>query len=412
MRVTLSAPAEVVSEAAAVPAARLHRRIRLAGDRITVLVSLNESVPSLWEFPLPDGLVLVRADSFDLYALNSSASYAWTLFKSKASRSAAAAKYSRHYEIPLAIAEQDIEKTWSDWQETLLAPAITDTVSEPTPIEIGHPTFTGTYCFCGKTVRVVLHRRDLVDEIAPRLAPLMGGSLSRTEALFEVTASNSGYHIYVNGQWVESEVNLSEARIRLLQELVRYAIPGPKWLATFHAAACGDDTRCILFPAASHSGKTTLAAALMHSGLLLYAEDSAVLQGGTLAVPMTPFSLMVREGSWPLVIPRFPELAKAPVISHSGTDVRFLAPRWDGQARSASVLAIVFSRYEPGSVTALEPLDTFETLLRLQESGFWVEHDRQSITDFIHWLGSRPTYSLTYSNLDEAVDITRKMLAD
>ncbi len=125
---------------------------------------------------------------------------------------------------------------------------------------------------------------------------------------------------------------------------------------------------------------------------------------------MTPFSLMVREGSWPVLMPRFPELAGARVISHSGTDVRFLAPRWNGEAASASVSAIVFSRYEPGSVTQLEPLETFETLLRLQESGFWVEHERESVAEFLKWLASKPSYSLSYSDMDEAVERCRSLL--
>lgn len=352
----------------------------------------------------------MRADSFDLYVLNSSASYAWRLLRSGKSLWEASGEFSSAYCIPYEVASDDMQNAWSDWQQTLLGPFVPEPpLTAPLVEKPGEPTFAGTYSFGNRRIRVVLHGLDLVDEIIPRLAPLTI-SVSRTEAMFEVIGSESGYHIYLNSSWLASRTELSEARITLLQEFVRYAMPDLTWLATVHAAACGDGTHCVLFPAASHSGKTTLAAALMHAGFLLYAEDSAVLHAGTLTVPMTPFSLMIREGSWPVVMPRFPELANAPVISHSGIDVRFLPPRWDGQPRSASVSAIVFSQYVPGSITKLKSLDTFETLLRLQESGFWVAHDRESIAEFLQWLAERPTYSLTYCELDEAIPVIRDLL--
>ena len=58
----------------------------------------------------------------------------------------------------------------------------------------------------------------------------------------------------------------------------------------------------------------------------------------------------------------------------------------------------------------LSALDTLQALVRLQESGFWVAHDEQSIRAFLRWIKSTPSYTLTYSDVDQAATIIHHLI--
>jgi hypothetical protein len=149
----------------------------------------------------------------------------------------------------------------------------------------------------------------------------------------------------------------------------------------------------------------------MKAGLTLYSDDSVLLERDTLSVPAMPFALMVREGSWGALTPRFPELQDAPIVSRYGQRVRFLSPmgkKPDGH--SGQVGAIVFAQFKPGATNEIKAIDPMQTLLRLQESGFWVAHDEQSIRDFLAWIQSTPSFAMSYSDVDQAGSIIRSLI--
>lgn len=125
-----------------------------------------------------------------------------------------------------------------------------------------------------------------------------------------------------------------------------------------------------------------------------------------------PFSLMIREGSWPVVSARFPALDKLPVYDRYGQNVKFLPSSPQPHEASARAAAIVFSNWERDAKTAITSLDSFEALVRLKDSGFWVKHDRDSTAEFLEWLQSIPSYALTYSDLHEATTFIKRLLAE
>ena len=55
-------------------------------------------------------------------------------------------------------------------------------------------------------------------------------------------------------------------------------------------------------------------------------------------------------------------------------------------------------------------MTTLEALVELQESGFWVRHDRDSIQDFLNWLDLLPKYKLLYSDVHQAADAVFEQL--
>jgi len=355
----------------------------------------------------------VPPQSGSLYILNSSAAYAWHLLRRTESKSEAIRHFAAHYGLSTEKAARDLELACSEWEKMLLAPAIraAPTLLPPSPPDPPLlDAFSCVYRLFGRNIHVILHDADLIAEIVPRLEPLIAPAGSVAEATLQAAASVSGYHVFSGNACVGTECHPAEARVIFLQEFVRASQASGDWTAVLHAGACGTDQHCVVFPAPSHSGKTTLAAALMHGGLTFYTDDSVALQSGLLTVPVMPFALMIREGSWPAVSSRFPRFEESPVHDRYGQNVRFLHPTAPSHNTSASAIAIVFSRWEPGATTTIQPLDAADTIMRLTETGFWVAPERQSIQIFLDWIQSLPSYEMIYSDLDEATAFVKTLL--
>jgi len=367
----------------------------------------------LWEFPCDGSLVLARSHVPGLYILNPSARLIWETLKTGVSLADLAQEFASVCDISLDLAERDVKRTLDEWSTGLLSPQRSSSCPTAAPKEVSVSKtadfFARDYLVQGKNVRVILQTSEIAEEIAPRLESLPHAP-SAPDFTFRVVEDSGGFRIFSGECCIASEEGIGEIRGILLQEIVR-SCRGRDFLASFHAGACGSSSRCVVFPASTHSGKTTLAAVLMKKGMTFYGDDSVLLERDTLSVPVMPFALTVREGSWGVLTPRFPELQDAPILSRYGQRVRFLPPsgmKQEGQC--GQVGAIVFARFEPNAANEISAIDPLQTLLRLKESGFWVAHDEQSIRAFLAWIQSTPSFAMNYSDVDQAASIIQRLI--
>lgn len=356
-------------------------------------------------------MVLARPGVQGLFILNESAAFLWSLLAEELPFSHLLSRFCRQYGLSEEDAANDVSAALAFWNSNLLSP----------PAQEGfHPlnavpsdAFSELYRVNGRLIRVSVSDPDLAAEIFPRLESVHATEAGEPELTFEVSTQDGRVSLFHQGELVCSEENPNAIRAILLQEMVRRTERDQDWLAILHAGACGLEDNVLLFAGKSQAGKTTLCAALMAGGFKFYCDDSAALarRDGTIS-PM-PFRMMIRQGSWDVLRSRFPELTSSEVSQRYGQAVRFLAPP-PGQIASApaKAKALLFVSYQPGEKTSLRPLLPFETLLKVQESGFWVQHDRDSIDAFLLWLQKLPAYGLVYSNLEDAISKIRDFCAD
>ncbi len=360
---------------------------------------------------MPGGFVLAGPDFDGLYLLNLSAAFIWRHRRLGLSPDQISVRLAGTFQLPEEIARRDVSVALDQWSEAF--PHTSSGPGQCPPPEFAqtaHPVASTVYGWKGKQFRVVLASPELDAEITPRLLELRAPH-SEPDFTFRLTTSEDLIYLHCDEEFISAEVNVSAARAILLQEIVRrtHTLPTPRhWLSLLHAGACGNDSACVVFPAASHSGKTTLAAVLMQSGLNFYADDSVALDKETLQIPAMPFALAVREGSWPLLASRFPGFSQLPVTERFGQQVRFIYP--SVHPTSAAAAALVFTRYAPGGALSIEPLDTLQALVHLTESGFWVERQRESIRAFLAWLESLPCFYVTYGDVDAAAEFISSLL--
>jgi hypothetical protein len=374
----------------------------------------------LWQFPFGSGLVVARHDIQGLYLLNGTARFLWE----ESCRGVAPPEIVRHfvmrYGVPESQARQDVEATLTDWSQGLLSPApgnrgphaacssvLARFESDGNAVEIN--------CVLnGHGFRVLLGSGDLVEEIAPRLAPAAVPRLPRDTPFITFALANGEDRVFIfrDGVCIAEEEKTSGARAILLQEMASQCAPYRETTAVLHAGACGTASRCVILAGSSHAGKSTLCAALMAAGFYCYSEDSVVLDR-RFHVSGMPFPLMLRESSWPVLDSRFPSfMHRARIHRRGGCGVRFLPSNLPADSSpSVAPKALVFVDYQPGASATLQPLTPFEALMALRQAGFWVGHDRESIAGFLAWIGRLDGYRLTYSLLDRATDAVRGLLA-
>jgi hypothetical protein len=184
------------------------------------------------------------------------------------------------------------------------------------------------------------------------------------------------------------------------------------FLLDLHAGVVGKDGRCILLPAAAGSGKSSLTAALTHSGLGYYSDEVALVERGTFLVPPVPLAVCVKSTGWELMSRYYPQVAKMPTHRRADRkEVRYVPPPPGSLLQKpARVSHIFFPLYTAGQPTRLTPVTRSDALARLMDQclAFRMQLTPEGIGKLIEWITTVDCYALDFSSLDEAVALVRK----
>ena len=118
--------------------------------------------------------------------------------------------------------------------------------------------------------------------------------------------------------------NRALARHRCLTALIETARPSRRWLGILHASAVSLERRCIVFPGARGSSKSTLAAALVAAGAEFVTDDYAPLEQASWQVWPVPYAPGVKRGSWRVLRRQYPDLDSRPVYKLADLQIRYL----------------------------------------------------------------------------------------
>ncbi len=256
----------------------------------------------------------------------------------------------------------------------------------------------------------------------PRLAALLaavtahcrseddGGHDSDGISTLEAWRVGGRYLLFQNHRHLLTTDSLMLARSELLRWLVLVSHPERAWVAILHGSAVAGPNGAALLCGTSGAGKSTLTGFLLASGLDLVTDDYAPLEVGSQRLWPVPFGLSVKEGSWPLLAPHFPDLATTPVVRTRQRRQRYVRPlRMATEPQLARCL--VFPLYQPGAGVELFALRPGEALALCARSGGWYENSRERLGEFTGWLARMPAYALSYGDTAGAVAAVRRLLA-
>ncbi len=221
-------------------------------------------------------------------------------------------------------------------------------------------------------------------------------------------------NIYCDGKRDDHAEKLSKLGPLVKSALWVTAVNSYDFLLNLHAGVVAKGASCILLPATSGSGKSSITAALTHSGFRYLSDEVGLIERGTFRVPAVPLAIGVKITGWDLMSRYYPEIETLPVHRRNdGKVVRYLPPRpATVQTEPGLISHIFFPRYAQGEMTRLEPLSRSLAFTRLMDQCVALRHrlDRDNVRDMICWIAKIDCYSLTFSSLDEAVGLVEQTL--
>ena len=275
-----------------------------------------------------------------------------------------------------------------------------------------------TYRLLERIVRIRYGNAEAEHFVHPALAHLEADRGASSPAILDVTPWNRGYRLLEDGNELNRCASASELMPIVHSHLMVSGYRSADYLLAIHAGAVRKGDACVLLPAKSGGGKSTLTAALVHSGLDYLTDEVALLLPAEGGIRGLPLSMSLKEPVWELLSPMFPRLRR--LREHRRQDarsVRYLPPPPEsvGGTDAVQAKAIVFPHFiEETCRASLAPVPPGEALFRISEAGYDVDGGRLNpriVGEAVNWIRDRASYELRYNRLEEAVPLVQELLA-
>jgi len=345
----------------------------------------------VYTYPLEDGLVAFRPGITGLFVLNETAALIWKDLEGGCSYEKIAARMAARYNIHEDKARKDVAQALDAWVMHGLLGNETLTKAQNGQTDQSLPAFAGTV---ENAPPVIFEYRaykmfDTAFAIgygSPELKQLMHPLFQYYEVPFrssekiriQVRRTNSLYVVTRNGTVTGQDARLHEAAGIVIKEILSVLYSDRVWMAVLHGAAVHRDGKGILFPGEGGNGKTTLTAALVQCGFDYLNDDTVPLDAETGRFAAFPAGLCLKEGSWQILGPDYPEIDALPVYQRYGKSVRYLPLKSDAVTKG----------------------------MRLVSANLLVfpEHVRR----FVEWIQRIPCYQLSYGVLSSGMKLIQR----
>ena len=372
------------------------------------------------------GGALHYSGSHRLWVLNVTAATLWCLMDGRHDNRALADAYARRFDLDDATARRDVKTLLSHFAEEGLLnggnPAKEQDIQASHPLETplvykrlqaslsGLPRMTFSlagHCFAvaGSTEGIAGIQPTLFRHLA------VPDAAERTELVFrsEGAQDRPSFTCYENGLGCAENLTPEGVTPFLVYRLFEQCMASLDQRLLFHAAVVAQDGRVLLLPAQSGSGKSTLAAALSASGWTYLSDELAVLDPQTLCVEPFALPIGLKDKSMTALADFIPAVADLPRhVRMDGVGIRYLPPPSPPRPSPLPVSALVFPCYKsaaPAAITALKPL---EALQRLTDTGSSARPLMSQDIKAMLQLASLPSYTLTFSDLERAVEAIKE----
>jgi hypothetical protein len=257
--------------------------------------------------------------------------------------------------------------------------------------------------------------RDQEATLRPVLRHLEAAPAKPPEWSLDVLLTPQGHELLLDGEPAASCGSLDQLPPLVKAQIRAAVVNRGDFFMELHAGAVLDGRRCIVFPGAPGSGKSTLTAALAARGFGFFSDEVVLLEEETLLVRPVPLSLTIKPGSIAPLSTYYPRLPALPAFRREDEQqVRYLAPPPESiphPAAPAPCGIVVFPRYDAAASTGLRPLDRPEALQRIMVECMVLPRliARSDAASLTRWMRSLDCYELTFSSLSEAVDAVQRL---
>ncbi|MEJ0020633.1 MAG: PqqD family peptide modification chaperone [Acetobacteraceae bacterium] len=396
------------------------------------------AAPGVLLFLLDDEGVVFDAARQLVFALNTMGTAIWCLMEQRLDRAGIEAALRGLFGLEEATAGAFVRVALEDWTARGLlagsppevpAPAA-DTAGDAAPAPAGErlpgypdpaPVFATKrhYLFRGRalTLRCTDAAQDaLVHPVLAHLAASAPAPAAGAACPIDIIATPEGIVVYRDGIARGRCAGLGELAPLAKATVWRTGLGGDDYLLNLHAGVVAGPAGAVLLPAPPGSGKSTLTAALVRSGLDYFSDEVALLAADDLAVMAFPLAMCIKLTGLAAMQALYPGSDALPVHTRvDGKRVVYLPlprDRVPEPGARRQVAAIVFPRYDPGATSTIRPLARPEALARLMSQCVGVGPVLQAadIARLVAWIRGIPCFEAVYPDLPLVVAAIGRMV--
>jgi len=352
-------------------------------------------------FPIEDNFIVYTEKSEQFLVFNETAKYIWDLWDGRKSPTEIEEQLIEAYRIPREIAQRDVQHFLMFCKkrgilENHPKETLQSTANTPDLTDIH---YLKNKCIHTKPYRlfdqfIFIHYSEAwIGEYLERFLSHLESEDSVLEKLRHLYIAYDQQCYYVLNEdsvvGMENTYALAQALLRI--QLIFTTYRNSCFTAILHAGAVRWHDTCILVAGKSGSGKSTLIARLIVEDFHYIADDFVPVEDKTMQVLSVPFSHSIKQKSWDVLHPFFPELKKLKTFETSlGKTVKYLPPpdvSYRGLPQKHDVDIIIFPHYNnEGGATSIFRLSSTDAFKLIIEAYSWIETTESSISGFIQWI--------------------------
>ncbi|AZO29094.1 PqqD family peptide modification chaperone [Mesorhizobium sp. M1B.F.Ca.ET.045.04.1.1] len=336
-----------------------------------------------------------------IFAVNDTAADIWRFLEEGTSPQAISVEMARSG-VDRLEANRHVEAALGDWQRlSLIRPCA------PFSPSSAQELVSQVVAVAGLTIRIVYPAACAF----PAVSVFRHLEVRREAAdiLLQVVEHDRRVHLFRDDGWVLS-CSRDELPVMLKGQLLTEVLDHGAYELALHAAALVGNERLVLLCGNPGAGKTTLTLALVHAGFRFASDDVTLLDAKGHGVGL-PFAPAVKAGAWPLVAEYYPDIDAVPICRRPDRRrVRFAVPGQFVPPSPAPIGSVIQLRRGRDAKACLEPVDP-ASALRVLLNGASAPGPELSGAAFdvlTQLIGSAQTYRLTYSKLDDAIELIAK----
>lgn len=372
---------------------------------------------SVLYYPLTDRLLL----------LNATAKIVWDLHSRGLDQRAIASTFAEHFGISDGQASRDVAQVLANLTDEHFGDEekVNDVVAAgPSVTGSGVVDWENELVCCGvfrfgrSRVSVLSALPELDASFFLRFQHRSIDNVAADLLEISVRSPEAPYQLTFRGGVIAEAKTINQTNSQLMELLLSLEHPGQRFLAYCHAAAVSYRGRSLLMPGNSGVGKSTLTGYLVAHGFAYLGDDVIAIGEDDISLSLLPLPtcLSIKAGSWAILEPLFPALAKLVTLNRYERSFRYVAPQgnYESLQAAAAPSAIVFPSYSAGEATRLKPLRPLDTMIHLLEANVrlsgWGPATEEQLARFVRFVEQTPAYELSYSELPEAMKAIEELL--
>lgn len=273
------------------------------------------------------------------------------------------------------------------------------------------------YLIYGVCVEIRYSSNYLFELIHPKFSHLCVLTFHTKKEVIEVIEQGNSLFLRLNKKRVQFntkvDLHFFLGKLSMLLLNIGHRKTDLNWMTVLHASAVHKNNKSLIFLGVSGSGKSTATALLNLNGYQILADDFVPIESGSSLVYSFPAAISIKEQLIHSLQVFYPQLSKTKLrAKNKNTSFKYLyLSNSNLQPKFLLAKALIFIKYkEKAALKCNKIMGSLALEYLIPDS--WISKDELNVKMFLDWIEKTPSYQLEYSNPQDLIEVSRKIMED